>query len=518
MLLFLVGLAILIVGGFFYGKFCEKVFGPDDRKTPAVAKADGVDYVVMKSWKNQLIELLNIAGTGPIFGPIQGILFGPIAFLTIPIGCVLAGSLHDYFVGMISMRNDGAQVPKLMKRYAGKTTNKIYMVVICVLMLLTGVVFIYTPGDLIVHDILGLDPSKALVVVFIVYACILAYYVLATLFPIDMIIGKVYPIFGAFLILSAIGVFIGTLADGGKNLHVFTTQVPILGGLLTAHPSKQSFIPVFFVTVACGILSGFHGSQATLISRTVKSEYEGKKTFFNMMLVEGFIAMVWAAGAMVLFNRHIANPDAYKNVVGFSGLETAPTLMVGIVSKEFMGKLGGLIAIIGVIVLPITSGDTAFRSLRLMIAEQFGVDQKSAIKRVTLSVIIFIPAVAILIYAKLNSNGFNTLWQYFGFTNQLVAVFALLMISIYLKGHGKNYYLSLLPGCFYTFIVTSYIFHSEKLGFRLDKLLHMDKVANGYIASYVVGVIAIILFVGLVNHFAKTREKEIVDDNYKEEA
>ena len=160
MLLFLVGLAILIVGGFFYGKFCEKVFGPDDRKTPAVAKADGVDYVVMKSWKNQLIELLNIAGTGPIFGPIQGILFGPIAFLTIPIGCVLAGSLHDYFVGMISMRNDGAQVPKLMKRYAGKTTNKIYMVVICVLMLLTGVVFIYTPGDLIVHDILGLDPSS----------------------------------------------------------------------------------------------------------------------------------------------------------------------------------------------------------------------------------------------------------------------------------------------------------------------------------------------------------------------
>ena len=230
MVLFLIGLAILLVGGLAYGKYCERVFGPDDRETPAVKLADGLDYVGMKKWKNQLIELLNIAGTGPILGPIQGILFGPIAFLTIPIGCVLAGSLHDYFVGMISMRNDGAQVPKLVTRYLGNGTNKVYNIIIWILMLLTGVVFIYTPGDLIVNDVLGMDIQSN--VIWIVYACILGYYILATLFPIDAIIGRVYPIFGGFLILSALGVLVGVLMDGGASLHPITE-----GSLLSVHPT-----------------------------------------------------------------------------------------------------------------------------------------------------------------------------------------------------------------------------------------------------------------------------------------
>ncbi|MCD1146805.1 carbon starvation protein A [Peptoniphilus sp. KCTC 25270] len=489
MTLFLVGLAILILGGFVYGKYCEKVFGPDNRETPAIRLADGVDFIGMKSWKNQLIELLNIAGTGPILGPIQGILFGPIAFITIPLGCVLAGSLHDYFVGMISMRNDGSQVPKLVTRYMGNKTNKIYNIIIWILMLLTGVVFIYTPGDLIVNDILGMDVNSS--VIWIVYACILGYYVLATIFPIDAIIGRVYPIFGAFLILSSVGVFIGTLLDGGANLHAITE-----GALISVHPTGQSFLPVFFITVACGIMSGFHGSQATLISRTVKSEYEGRKTFYNMMLVEGFIAMAWAAGAMVLFNRGTA-------------IDTNATLMVGNISKEFMGSIGGLIAIIGVIVLPITSGDTAFRALRLMISEQFGIDQKTPSKRIMLSLVLFIPAVAILFFAKSNAAGFNILWRYFGFTNQLVAVFALAMISIYLKGHGKNYLISLIPGCFYSFIVTSYIMHAD-LGFMLDARLGIE----GYTASYIVGVIVAIFFAWYISKTTKKRSDIIIQENY----
>src|SRR5699024_2591658 len=197
---------ILIVGGALYGKFCEKVFDPDDRKTPAVAMADGVDYVALKPWKNKLIQLLNIAGTGPILGPIQGILFGPIAFITIPIGCVIAGATHDYFIGMISMRNKGAQVPKMIRKYRGAGTTKVYTIIIWALMLLVGVVFIYTPGDLIVGDILGMDVNSG--AIWVVYAAILGYYILSTIFPIDKIIGRVYPIFGGVLIVSAIGVLV----------------------------------------------------------------------------------------------------------------------------------------------------------------------------------------------------------------------------------------------------------------------------------------------------------------------
>lgn len=478
MALFLIGLVILAVGGFFYGKYVEKVFGPDDRETPAIRLADGVDYVGMSKGKNALIELLNIAGTGPILGPIQGILFGPIAFLTIPIGCVLAGATHDYFVGMISIRNNGNQVPKLISRYMGPKANKIYIVIICILMLLTGVVFIYTPGDLIVNDLLGMDVNGA--AIWYAYAGILLYYIVATLFPIDKIIGRVYPIFGAVLIISAIGIFIGVVLTGGADLHNMTQ-----GALISKHPTGQLFVPVFFITVACGILSGFHGSQATLISRTTKSEFEGRHIFYNSMLIEGFIAMAWAAGAMVVFNRGTA-------------LDTNATLMVGNISREFMGKIGGLFAIAGVIILPITSGDTAFRSLRLMVAEQINFDQSTAKHRVLLSLVLFIPAVLILFFAKSNAQGFQILWRYFGFTNQLVAVFALALISVYLKMHGKNYFITMIPGMFYAFIVVSYITSA-------DFGLHLPMTV-----AYVLGVIGAAFFCFMISKVVKNRGDEVM--------
>ena len=444
MLLFIIGLIILLGGGFFYSKYVENQLAPDDRETPAVRKADGVDYVVMSEKKNWLINLLNIAGMGPIIGPIQGILFGPIAFLAIPLGCVFAGSVHDYMTGFISMRNGGSQVPKLVGKYIGDGIRKFYNIVIAILLLLTGVVFVYTPGDLIANDILKVGADSN--VIWIIYAVIFAYYIASTVLPIDKLIGRVYPIFGGFLIVSAIGVFIGIFIKGSGDLAFKNA------GLLAEHPLGQKFIPSFFITVACGILSGFHGSQVTLISRTVKSESEARTTFYSTMIAEGFIAMVWAAGAMVLFSS------------GKAALDTPGTIMVGQVSKYFMGNVGGLLAVLGVIALPITSGDTAFRSLRLIISEELNIDQKAPSKRAGLSAVLFIPAFAILYFAKTNPNGFNLLWRYFGFTNQFVATFALAVATIYLIDTGKNYIITLLPGIFYVFIVFSFIINIKGLG------------------------------------------------------
>ncbi len=489
---FLIGLIILVVGGYFYGNFCEKTFGPDDRETPAITKADGVDFVVMKKWKNSLIELLNIAGTGPIFGAIQGILFGPIAFLTIPVGCILAGSMHDYFSGMISMRNGGAQMPKLIKKYLGNNVIKVYNFVLWILMFLVGVVFVYTPGDLIVTQILSQAAAVDNPTTWIVYGGIFAYYLVATLFPIDAIIGRIYPIFGGFLILSAVGIFAGVLMDGGANL----TSLSFASNPFGQHPGGLPFIPTFFITVACGIMSGFHATQATLISRTVKHEKEGKMTFFNMMLVEGFIAMCWAAGAMVIFGRG-------------TELTTAPTLMVGLISKGFLGPIGGMIAIIGVVVLPITSGDTAFRSLRLMVAEQFNIDQKVPMKRIITTAVLFVPAVFVLYYAKQSPQGFNILWRYFAFTNQFVATFALGTIAVYLYITGKNYLVSLIPGLFYFFVTLSFIFHAP-IGLKLDERLGLEPTS--YMASMILAAVMCLGYAWFIKKRSESQKEQILQN------
>ncbi|MBU5669219.1 carbon starvation protein A [Peptoniphilus sp. MSJ-1] len=467
MVLFIIGLVILFVGGYLYSKYIESQLEPDDRETPAVRKADGIDYVVMSEKKNWLINLLNIAGTGPILGPIQGILFGPIAFLAIPIGCVFAGALHDYMTGFISMRNGGSQVPRLVGKYVGDGVRKFYNIVIAILLLLTGVVFVYTPGDLIANDVLGVDPSSN--AIWIIYAVIFIYYIASTILPIDKLIGRIYPVFGAFLIISAIGVFIGIIFKGSGDLSFAGA------GLLAEHPAGQKFIPAFFITVACGILSGFHGSQVTLISRTIKTEREAKSTFYSAMITEGFIAMIWAAGAMVLFST------------GNAALDTPGTLMVGKISKYFMGNIGGLLAVLGVIAFPITSGDTAFRSLRLIIAEELNIDQKSPTKRAGLAACLFVPAAGILFFAKTNPNGFNILWRYFGFTNQFVAIFALAVATIYLMYNNKNYLMTLIPGVFYTFIVFSFIIHADPIG-----------LAQPYVIAYPVAAVLAFLYAAFV--------------------
>ena len=458
---FIIGLVILVVGGVLYGQFCTKIMKPDDRKTPAYTKGDGVDFVPMKTWKNSLINLLNIAGTGPVLGPIQGILFGPVAFILIPIGCVFGGAVHDYFSGMLSLRNEGEQMPALIKRYTNKGVYDVYMVFVTLLMLLVGAVFVYTPGDIAATQVFGFSGSAKAVSTWVIYAAIFVYYVVATLFPIDAIIGRIYPIFGAILLLSAVGVFLGLFIGG------FTLDNISAANWMGIHPvAGTRLIPIFFITVACGIVSGFHSTQTSIISRSVTHENQGRMTFFNMMIVEGFIAMVWAAGAMAVMNAGQADPT------------TAATAVVGIVSRDMLGAIGGTIAIVGVIVLPITSGDTALRGLRLILSEFLKIDQKPKLNRLKVSLPIFAVVAAIVTWAKFSPGGFTILWRYFAWSNQSIAVFAFAMISIYLlgKGYTTACLMSLIPGAWYAFITVSYICNAT-IGFNIPMNI-----------SYIIGV------------------------------
>ena len=385
---FLIGLVVLFVGAAIYGKFCEKVFGPDDRETPAYSKQDGVDYVPMREWKNSLINLLNIAGTGPIIGPIQGILFGPIAFITIPIGNVIGGAMHDYFSGMICLRDGGTQMPDMVRKYSNKGVFTVYQIFLSVLLLLVGAVFIYTPGDIAATQVFGFDGAATSVSTWVIYGVIFVYYLIATVFPIDAIIGRIYPIFGAILLLSAVGVFIGMFVKGYPLLNLWDNWQSATfnyGEYFTA----QHFIPVFFIPVACGIFSGCHSTQTAIITRTMKSEKQGRMTFYNMMILEGFIAMIWAAAAMGVYNLGLQEVNA-----------SLATGTVGIICRDLLGPVGGIIALLGVIVLPITSGDTALRSLRLSISDSLHIDQSSKPKRLGLSAIIFALVAVILVFAK----------------------------------------------------------------------------------------------------------------------
>ncbi|MEA5152342.1 MAG: carbon starvation CstA family protein [Oscillospiraceae bacterium] len=458
MLTFIIGLAILAVGAFLYSKLCEKVFGPDDRKTPAFTKQDGVDYVPMKGWKNALINLLNIAGTGPILGPIQGILFGPIAFITIPIGNIIGGAFHDYFSGMICLRDGGTQMPDMVKKYTNKSVFWIYNVFVCVLLLLVGAVFIYTPGDIAATQVFGFSGKATDVSTWVIYGAIFAYYLAATVFPIDAIIGRIYPIFGAILLFSALGVFVGIFVRGYPLVELWESTWSYNGVFdYSAYFAGGHFIPVFFVTVACGILSGFHSTQTAIISRTVKSERQGRTTFYYMMTIEGFIAMVWAAGAMGVYNLGLQEANA-----------SLATSTVGIVCKNLLGNVGGIIALLGVIVLPITSGDTALRGLRLTIADTLHIDQSTNGKRLGLSAIIFALVAGILVWAKTSPSGFSILWRYFAWSNQTLALFAFAAITVWMfeNGKAKWVWMPLIPGTFYAFITLTFIINA-KIGFNV---------------------------------------------------
>jgi len=438
MITFLVGIALLIVGYFTYGKFVEKVFGvKEERATPAYVNSDGVDYVPMSTPKNSLIQLLNIAGTGPIFGPIMGALYGPVAFIWIVIGCIFAGAVHDYLTGMISIRNRGAHLPELASKFLGKAMKHVVNAFAVLLLLLVGTVFVSTPASLL-HVLM--DGKIALGII----AAIFLYYILATLLPVDKIIGRFYPYFGALLVVSALGVGIALVVTGAP--------IPELS-LSNFHPDNAPIFPLIFFTITCGALSGFHATQTPIISRTTQKEKQGRKIFYGMMIAEGIIAMIWAAAAMSLFNGY----NGLNEVLAAGG----PGAVVSEVSTAMLGAIGGTLAILGVVILPITSGDTAFRSARMIIAEYINIAQKKLSSRLWIAVPLF--AVSVI----LTQIDFNILWRYFSWANQATAVIALFVGAMYLYIAKKNYFIPLIPGAFMLVMVITYILNAQ-IGFRMS--------------------------------------------------
>lgn len=446
---FLIGILILFFGYIFYSKYVERVFAPDDRKVPAHMQKDGVDYVPISKRRNSLIHLLNIAGMGPIIGAVQGILFGPVAFILIPLGCIFAGGVHDYFAGMLSMRNRGSQITGLIHKYIGKKAFKIFMVIVSIMLLLLATVFVYTSGDLFVERFFGVkDFVITNPLVLGTYLVILFYFILATLFPIDKIIGKFYPVLGLLLILGT-GLVLAGFFIKGVNLQNLSLEN------FNMHPKHLPLIPMFFMTVSCGLLSGFHSTQATIISRTVNHEKDGKVIFYGMMCLESLIAMIWAAAAMDVYSLN-AVP---QNLVGTVNV-------VNIIANKFVPLNLAFLVTIAIIILPITSGDTALRGLRITIADALNLEQKKIINRLVIAIPIVICVLLILVWAKTNADSFTFIWRYFTFFNQLIAIPTLICAAIYLYKHGKNYFITLIPALFYVFITMSFIFH-EKIGFNL---------------------------------------------------
>ncbi len=459
MISLILSFSVLIVGYLVYGRLIEGIFAPDDRETPAYTKQDGVDFIPLPTWKAFLVQLLNIAGTGPIFGALMGACFGPVVFLWIIFGSVLAGGVHDYMSGMISERHDGASIAELSGVYLGKTAKWIMRVFSIVLLLLTGTVFVTSPAALLAR----LTPESLNGGFWIIV--ILIYYILATLLPIDKIIGKLYPVFGAVLIIMAVGIMYGIIA-GGYTIPEITLQ--------DLHPDKLPIWPFMFVTVACGAISGFHATQSPMVSKCIMSEKVGRKVFYGAMLSESVIALVWAAGGVAFYE---ATGGLYSAIseVGQSGV-------VYDISTGMLGTVGGILAIVGVIACPITSGDTAFRSARLILAEITGLNQKQIRNRL----IITLPLLGI--GGVLTQLDFTVLWRFFSWSNQTLAMISLWVATAYLlKTHEKKAIslLTALPGTFMTAVSITYILMAPE-GFGLGSNI-------GYPVG-VVGATAVFIF------------------------
>ena len=442
MISFIVSLIILFVGYMTYGRLVEKFFGPDDRKTPAIAINDGVDCIPMKTQKAVLIQLLNIAGTGPIFGALMGACFGPIVFLWIVFGSILGGAVHDYMSGMISERNEGASIAQLSGIYLGKPALYLMRTFSVLLLLLTGTVFVTSPAALIAK----LTPNKLSVTFWIVV--ILVYYILATLLPIDKLIGKLYPVFGIILIIMALSI-------AGAIILLPGYSIPEIA-LRDLHPDNLPIWPFMFITVACGAISGFHATQSPMMAKCITSEKAGRKVFYGAMIIESVIALVWAAAGVAFYSStHLLN-DALTDL-GQSGT-------VYEISKTLLGNVGGALAIIGVVVCPITSGDTAFRSARLILAEWTKLDQKKIKNRL----IITLPLLGV--GAVLTQLDFNVLWRYFSWSNQTIAMISLWVSTVYLIKTNKHRLVSLitaLPATFMSAVSLTYILMANE-GFGLS--------------------------------------------------
>ena len=507
MLSFLLSLLALIAGYFFYGKFIERVFAPDGRPTPAIAKADGVDFIALPTWKVFMIQFLNIAGTGPIFGAIMGAWYGPMAYLWIVLGCIFAGAMHDFFSGMLSMRNGGANLPELIGKYLGKATKAVMLVFSVFLLVMVGVVFVYSPA-LLLENML---PAGLIVWVIVIFA----YYILATMLPIDKIIGRFYPIFAFSLLFMAAALLVvlllkwPALPELWDNMSNINRNQPaeILGA--DSFMTKNPIFPCIFLTIACGAISGFHATQSPLMARCLKDEKLGRPVFYGSMITEGLVALIWAtvssyffyyggwrevvpADVVQQFNEQLQG-DSPKTLVQFF---TAPSVVQHVCSG-WLGVFGGILAVLGVVAAPITSGDTAFRSARLIIASALNMEQRTIPKRLAISLPMFGASVLLLVWQMENPDGFNTIWQYFGWGNQTLSVFTLWAITVYLAKHHKPYVISLIPALFMTTVCTTFIFVSPNmLGTKIPTTI-------GYILGAVCLAVAIGSFSTWLVNFRK---------------
>ncbi len=459
---FYVAFVALILGYFFYGKFVENVFGPDPKRvTPAIEKQDGVDFMPLPTWRIFMIQFLNIAGLGPIFGAIMGAKFGAASYLWIVFGCIFAGAVHDYLAGMMSLREGGESLPDIIGRHLGMNAKKIMRVFTVILMILVGAVFVSGPSA-ILGKLTSLDPTIWFGVIFI-------YYILATLLPIDKVIGKVYPLFAIALIFMAVGVLVMLVKTNPALPEIWD-------GLENTHPAGEDAMPLFpmmFVSIACGAISGFHATQSPLMARCMTNEKHGRPIFYGAMITEGIVALIWAAAANYFFNEH--------------GMEeNNAALIVDNITTNWLGQVGSVLALLGVVFAPITSGDTALRSARLIVADFLNKEQKTIKSRLAISLPIFAVTLIVLIYSVSDKEGFNLIWRYFAWCNQALSVFTLWAITVYLRKRGNYWWVTFVPAIFMTMVCSTYIFIAPEC-------LHLDKTIS-YTAGAVVTIMTVMVF------------------------
>ena len=517
MITFIVSLVALVLGYLVYGAIMERVMRPDDRETPAIRLADGVDYVALPTWKVFMIQFLNIAGTGPIFGAIMGMWFGPASYLWIVLGCIFAGAVHDFMSGMLSLRHDGANLPTLIGKYLGGGTRNVMLVFTVLLLMMVGAVFVYSPA-LILGGMFPKDSVMSQSLLWIVV--IFVYYIVATLLPIDKIIGRIYPLFAIALLVMAAGLLVGLfvkmphlpeLWDLGNMESWRQAQVDngtdLLG--ITAYLQKQPLFPCLFITIACGAISGFHATQSPLMARCLKTEKLARPVFYGAMITEGVVALIWATVSSYFFYyqgwKEVVSPEVVEEFMSQVQLADGKTLIqyftapqvVNLVCSSWLGIFGGTLAVLGVVAAPITSGDTAFRSARLIIAEALHFEQKSMVRRLTISVPLFVASLLLLIWQMENPDGFNVLWQYFGWSNQALSVFTLWMITVYLARNGKPYIITLIPAVFMTVVCTTFLVASPQA------------IGHGEFTPWVVLVVILIAIIWFAAWLKKDRRSTI---------
>lgn len=438
MTIFFISVAALILGYLIYGAIVDRIFGPDpNREPPAIAQADGVDFVSMPTWKVMLVQLLNIAGVGPIFGPILGALYGPSALIWIVIGSIFAGGVHDYFSGMLSMRHQGDSIPEIVGYSLGNPMKQFMRGFSVILLLLVGIVFVSAPAQLLT-SLTGIGMPVLVAIIF-------AYYFIATILPVDKIIGRVYPVFGFALVFMAVSLITMLIVNG----YDFYPQ----RSLSNLSPQNLPMWPLMFITIACGAISGFHATQSPLMARCLINERHGRRVFYGSMIMEGIIALIWATLAMSFFH----NPEELNNMLSQGG----PATVVNHISTTLLGGAGGILAIVGVVFLPVSSGDTAFRSARLIVADFLHLSQKKNMQRLMIAVPLFVVGFIV------SKTDFGIIWRYFGWANQTLATIVLWTAAVYLSDRNTFHWIASIPAVFMTSVVTTFLCYSE-VGFHLS--------------------------------------------------